>query len=405
MAGPRVVVVGAGPAGAATALLLARNGIDVTLLERAADFDRAFRGEGLMPTGLDALHQMGLGDALATAPSRVLDAWEIHLDGELIMRVEEPSTALGDRALRVLSQPRLLELLVSRAAEHPHFELRMGHALRDLVRDDAGCLRAVRVATPGGEHELPANLVIGADGRASTVRKRAGLELTLLPESYDVLWWKAPLPTELKGRCAVQIFASGPDALLAYVSWDERWQLAWMMTKGGWREAQQRDWVGEAASLMPESLANHLLASREAFEGPAVLDVVVGRCASWHAPGVLLMGDAAHPMSPVRAQGINMALRDAIVAANHLVPALRADDDVSVALEAAQREREREIVRVQTLQLREVRGQRWARERPWLMAPMLKLAPLLARRGWIQRSWLRQQRELRFGVTPVELRV
>jgi 2-polyprenyl-6-methoxyphenol hydroxylase-like FAD-dependent oxidoreductase len=110
-------------------------------------------------------------------------------------------------------------------------------------------------------------------------------------------------------------------------------------------------------------------------------------------------------MSPVRAQGINMALRDAIVAANHLVPALQAGGDLTAAGAAITRERMREIQRIQTLQIREVRGQRWARERPWLMKPLLRIAPALTSRAWVQRAWLRQQRELRFGVAEVSLHV
>jgi 2-polyprenyl-6-methoxyphenol hydroxylase-like FAD-dependent oxidoreductase len=141
------------------------------------------------------------------------------------------------------------------------------------------------------------------------------------------------------------------------------------------------------------------------MEGPIPLDVIVGRCERWTAPGALLLGDAAHPMSPVRAQGINMALRDAIVAANHLVPALEAGADLTAAASAAAAERTPEIRRIQTLQIREVRGQRWARERPWLMRPLMRIAPALTSRGFVQRAWLRQQSELRFGVTKVSLQV
>ena len=160
---------------------------------------------------------------------------------------------------------------------------------------------------------------------------------------------------------------------------------------------------------MPEPLASHLLSQRDALDGPSLLDVMVGRCRRWYAPGVLLLGDAAHPMSPIRAQGINMALRDAIVAANHLVPAIRNGTDLGAAPAAIQAEREREIVPAQKLQYREARGQRWARERPWLIAPMLKLGPRMMRseavRGWVERTWLRQQRPLRMGVTEVHLQV
>lgn len=401
----RVLVVGAGPAGAATALLIARSGAEVCLLEREHDFERVFRGEGLMPTGLDALHQMGLRDELDALPWRRLDSWEIYLDRTRIMYIEEPTAKLGDLALRVVSQARLLELLVTRARSQANFSFLGGATVRDLLRKD-GRVTGVRVSTPAGEEvEIEGDLVIGADGRASLVRRRANLELRLLPESYDIVWFKVSAPGELRGQCSMQIFAAGADVLLAYVSWDGRWQIAWMLPKGGWREARAGDWLAKCAALLPESLAVHLVEQREAIAGPSLLDVIVGRCPRWHSPGLLLLGDAAHPMSPVRAQGINMALRDAIVAANHLVPALRAGLDLEPVLDQIQREREVEIIKAQRLQLREVRGQRWARQQPWLVRPLLGLAPLLARTGWIQRAWLRQQRELRFGVTDVHLRV
>jgi 2-polyprenyl-6-methoxyphenol hydroxylase-like FAD-dependent oxidoreductase len=401
---PHVVIAGAGPAGAATALLLARAGLRVTLLEREPDFERVFRGEGLMPTGLDALHQMGLRAALGEIPWRHLDAWEIFLDRREIMRVAEPTHELGDLALRVVAQAKLLEQIVREASRYPGFVFAPGRTIRDLRwSDDRRRVQGVRFSTPaGGEEALEADLVIGADGRSSIVRKRAGLELTLLPESYDVLWFKLPAAPGSESRCPVQIFASGPDVALAYVSWDGRLQVAWLLPKGRWATLRTTDWLADLMALLPAPLAAHVRASRAALEGPVLLDVIVGRCPRWSVPGLLLIGDAAHPMSPVRAQGINMALRDAIVVANLVPPALQADD-ASRACQAVQREREPEIARIQTLQLRELRGQRWARQRRWLMRPLLTVAPFFTRRPWVQRAWLRQQRELRFGVTRVEL--
>ena len=399
-----VVIVGAGPAGAALALLLARCHVHVTLVERERDCERVFRGEGLMPTGLDALYQMGLREKLHALPWRYLESWEIYLNGTQIMHIPEPSQALGELALRVVSQPKLLELLLAEARTSENFTFVAPASVRDVLWDGERVC-GVRIAHPAGETELKADLVIGADGRASMVRKRADLPLDLLPESYDILWFKLPLPPAFKNRCPILIFARGLEAALGYVSWDERLQMAWMLPKGTWAEVRQRDWLGECTRLLPYSLARHVLTHRHALEGPRVLDVIVGRCAHWSRHGVLLLGDAAHPMSPVRAQGINMALRDAIVAANHLVPAIHEGRELRTALLAIQREREREIVRVQRLQLREVRGQRWARQRPWLVSPLLAIAPWLAKTGLIQRLWLRQQRELRFGVTAVQLRV
>jgi 2-polyprenyl-6-methoxyphenol hydroxylase-like FAD-dependent oxidoreductase len=404
----RIAVVGAGPAGAALSLLLARGGAEVLLVERETDFERVFRGEGLMPLGLEMLHQMGFRERLRDLPGHTLDAWDIYLNGVRIMHIDEPSRELGDLALRIVSQTALLSSLIEEAKKHPAFVFRPGASVRDLLRDGdrvAGLL----LSTPAGEETLAADLVIGTDGRASLIRKRAGLELRLLNESYDVLWFKLPLPKALEGTNPIQIFASGSDAMLAYRSWDGRWQLAWMLPKGGWRRARERDWLADCAALLPEPFSEHLLSHREALMGPSLLDVMVGRCPRWHVPGLLLLGDAAHPMSPIRAQGINMALRDAVVAANHLVPTLRAGGDVGVALAAIQREREPEIAKAQTLQYREARGQRWARERPWLMKPMLALVPWMMRsaafQGFIQTTWLRQQRPLRMGIADVRLRV
>jgi 2-polyprenyl-6-methoxyphenol hydroxylase-like FAD-dependent oxidoreductase len=400
----RVAIVGAGPAGACLAWLLARRGLEVVLVERERNFARVFRGEGLMPTGLEALEQMGLAQVLAGLPRRPLECWDTHLERRLIMHVPEPTAALGERALCAVPPGQLIERILDAAAGHAGFALESPATFREIVRED-GRVRGVRVATNQGERVLAADFVVGADGRASAVRSRAGLALEIFPEHYDVVWMKLPLPPELAGRSPFQIFASGPEVAFAYVSWDGRWQVGWLLEKGGWKEARSHDWLAECAALLPEPLERHLLAHRDALEGPSLLDVIVGRCPCWHAPGVLLIGDAAHPMSPIRAQGINLALRDAIVAANHLVPALEEGRDLAPACAAIQVERDPEIAAVQSLQLREARGQRWARERPWLMAPLMKLAPLLARTGLLQRAWLRQQAPLRFGVTKVELTV
>ncbi len=404
----RTVVVGAGPAGAALSLLLARAGAKVVLVERETDFARVFRGEGLMPLGLAMLHQMGFRERLRDMPGDTLDAWDIHLNRTPVMHIDEPSGDLGDLALRVVSQPALLASLIDEAKTFPAFTFRPGVTARDL-RTDGDRVTGVVLATSAGEETLAADLVIGTDGRSSVLRKRAGLALHLLNESYDVLWFKLPLPVALQSTNPIQIFASGADAALAYRSWDGRWQVAWLLPKGGWRGARQRDWLADCAALFPAPLDAHLLAHRDAIDGPSLLDVMVGRCPRWYAPGLLLLGDAAHPMSPIRAQGINMALRDAVVAANHLVPAIRSGSDLDAVLPAIQREREPEIATAQTLQYREARGQRWARERPWLMKPLLALVPHLMasaviRRG-IQRAWLRQQRPLRMGVADVRLRV
>lgn len=401
-----VLVVGAGPAGACLARLLARAGLPVTLVEREGDFARTFRGEGLMPSGVDACLQMGLGPLLASIPTRELEAWDLVVGGRPVFSVPEPRQETGERAMRVIPQAAFLEGVVADASRHPGFRLARGVAVRDVVRE-GGRVAGVRVAGPEGERVWRAPLVVGCDGRASAVRKRAGLPLDLQPEAFDVLWFKMPPPPRLADGCRMLLMATPARQCAAYTSWDGRLQVAVLIPKGGYARVRDADPAELMAEAFPAWLAAHARACRDAIEGPVVLDVIVGRAPRWAAPGVLLLGDAAHPMSPVRAQGINHALRDAIVAANALVPALRAGagpEALDAAAARVQAEREPEVARAQTLQHRDTAGlDTWAA--PFLMALAGTLGPLLGRFDWAKRAWLAQQRDLRFGCREVVLRV
>lgn len=404
----KIVVVGAGPAGATLALLLARQGIDVRLLEREDSVGGVFRGEGLMPLGLDALQQMGLGPALRDIPTRVVERWRIIIDGDDAFTIPEPFAALGERAFRVVSPTALLERVLAEAAVHPTFTFHPGTRFAGLVRSAEGRAVGVRAESGGAGQEWAADLVVGCDGRGSSVRTHAGLELKTAREGYDVLWFKVAAPTTLQDRCEFLIMVrAGCHPLVAYPSWDGRLQCGVIMPKGGLAEFRRADWHAAALASAPEWLADHVLARRADVAGPIRLNVLVGRAPSWSAPGVLLLGDAAHPMSPVRAQGINLALRDVIVAVNHLVPvALDGPDPVAVdaACRAVQLEREPEVVRAQRLQRREAQGQGDARSGSWRFALAKRGATVLGRYAWAQRAWLRRQHDLRFGSVPVILR-
>jgi 2-polyprenyl-6-methoxyphenol hydroxylase-like FAD-dependent oxidoreductase len=405
----KVLVVGAGPAGTATALLLARFGVKVKLVEREASFERTFRGEGLMPLGIDALFEMGLGGVLETVPGRTVESWDIWIDGEEVFVIPEPVEELGERAMRVVSQPCLLEKMLEEASRYPSFSFERGARVHDLLRDRDGRFVGAALKKGEGTEEARADLVVGCDGRGSLVRKRAGLGLKLLPEQYDVLWFKVPAPERLQEGCSIMIAVAAKEhPALCYTSWDGRLQYGLVMPKGGLKEIREEDWVSKAVRSVPSWLAEHIVSHQDEIEGPTRLNVLVGCAPRWTAPGVMLLGDASHPLSPVRAQGINLALRDAVVAANHLVPVLRGGSEASAldaACRAVQAEREPEIVRAQRLQRREAAGQGDARSASWRFELAKRLARRMGRYRWAQATWLRRQHDLRFGSKEVKLKI
>jgi 2-polyprenyl-6-methoxyphenol hydroxylase-like FAD-dependent oxidoreductase len=350
-----VVIVGAGPAGAALSYLLARRGIAVTLLERHHDFAREFRGEGLMPSGVDAFVQMGLGGALDTLPQTRPRTLEVYRGARRLFRVALTPEQIGTFGPRVVSQPAMLEMLVAEAGRFPSFRLERGAVVRDLVREDARVV-GVRVQRNDGEDDVRGDLVIGTDGRTSVLRSRANLEERRTPQSFDIVWCKVPLPPFLADRTTARAYLGRNHAALVFPAPDGRLQLAWIINKGSFGDLRRHGidrWLAEMAAHVSQDLAVHLLDSRVAITEPFLLDVICGRLDRWSVPGLLLLGDAAHPMSPVGAQGINIALRDALVAANHLVPALsRGAPGVELDAVAAcvQAERSPEVITAQEQQ-------------------------------------------------------
>lgn len=398
--GPPVIIVGAGPAGAALALLLAERGIPVTLLERHADFDREFRGEGLQQSGLDCLTQMGLADELARLPQRRIRALRIAI-GRSVVKTAGPGVGAD---IRLVSQPPLLQMLTRKAAEQPGFSLRMGARVRGLVHQGDRVV-GVEVEHDGGSEELRAALVVAADGRSSLVRKRAGIELESVGQPFDILWARGDLGDFLPDDTTVhlEILRDG-GTMMVFPSPLGGHQIGVAIAKGGFRELRARGadqslaWVAKRCS---PALASALARAHQ-MGRPVLLDVICGRATQWTRPGLLLIGDAAHPMSPVGGQGTNMALRDAVVAANHLVPVLRGAREpaaLDAATAAFEAERLGEIVPVQELQTRESRNlrRRGAVELA-LMPYLIRLAPLLRWR-------FRRRRALQRGLAQVELKV
>jgi len=333
-----VVVVGAGPTGSAFALLLARAGVAVELVESQQRHSALIRGDGLMPSGLEALNRMGLDSLLARLPRRELRGWSFLLEGRSLFSVAEPIG--GSVPCSLIDTPALLEGMLEEALARPNLTLRRGRAVKDLLLEPEDTLPGsegpARVAgvVLDDATQLPADLVVGCDGRGSTIRRLAGLELNEDNPPLEVLWFEleneaaAHLQPWIAGRFATLIGDAGSYALFGTARGDVR--LGWLQERGA--AGSPVPWPERWARSAPPELAALWRSLPTTSVGPPLrLSVHSGLAPRWERPGLLLLGDAAHPMSPLRAQGLNMALRDALVAAEWLLPLLgaggRAGDD------------------------------------------------------------------------------
>lgn len=400
-----VVIVGAGPAGASLGYLLTRRGIKVTLLERRRDFSREFRGEVLMPSGIAALEQMGLRMQLATLPSYTQQMIDVYLNKRLLLSEPLDTGSPEDLRFIAVSQPALLEMLVTEAGTSSSFKLIRGASVKELIRDD-GRVAGVRIRTDDDEQELRADLVVGADGRNSVVRKQAELRARQVSAPMDIVWCKLPCPDDWRG---VRAYAGRGHLLVAYHTWDDTLQLGWVILKGTFGDLRSRgieQWVEEMANHVSPDFADHLRTHRDAVHKPFLLDTVSDCVDRWSTPGALVIGDAAHTMSPVGGQGINIALRDAIVAANHLVPVLsRPEPDgnaLAAALDAVEAERMPEVQHIQTLQ---AQPPKVLLSRAWWGEPVRRIVGALLSKPAVRQRAAGRVSAFLYGVTEVQLEV
>ncbi|MEY4517420.1 MAG: hypothetical protein RLZZ499_19 [Cyanobacteriota bacterium] len=398
----QVIIVGAGPTGAVLALMLVKKGIKVKLIEASGDFKRQFRGEGLMPSGLEALEEMDLLKLLSDIPHQTIDAWEFLLSHRSLFKVNEPIKA-GKYCTTVVSQPHLLAAIIQQAETYPQFEFMQGEAVQDLlsVNNRIGGIKL------GSGREIQADLVIAADGRNSLIRKKAGIDLTKLQSSINILWFKLDSGTLSQSSNIFYSIIQGKDAFGLFRASSGQLHLGWGLHADDNYDWKTVNWSDKLAATSPPWLAEHILKHQASLTKPMLLSVVVGRCDRWSIPGLLLLGDAVHPMSPIRAQGINMAFRDAIVAANYLVPILSSSaanlGQIDAVLPLIQQEREPEIIRIQQLQAQEMGQAELLHNSAFVRWGAQTFAPII--RPGIKYSWLKRQKQLRQGVTNVTLSI
>jgi 2-polyprenyl-6-methoxyphenol hydroxylase-like FAD-dependent oxidoreductase len=316
----RCCIAGGGPAGMMLGFLLARAGVDVVVLEKHADFLRDFRGDTIHPSTLELMYELGLLEEFLKRPHQ--QVYQIGAEVEGFSAIIGDFTHLPTHAkfLALMPQWDFLNFLAEKARQYPHFHLRMESEVTGLLKLNG--VRGVRAKTPSGILEVHTDLTVGADGRHSTVRSSAGLEVIDLGAPIDVLWMRVSRqpsdPNQTLGR-----FRAGK--ILVTLDRGEYWQCAYVIHKGDFAAFQQR-----GLPLFRQDLAEiaPFLASRTDeiadWNSVKLLTVAVDRLRQWSQPGLLCIGDCAHAMSPVGGVGINLAIQDAVAAANLLaLPLLR----------------------------------------------------------------------------------
>lgn len=344
------LVVGGGPAGVTLALLLARAGVPVTLLESHRDFDRDFRGDTIHPSTLEAMDALGLSDKLHALPHSKMR----------VMRIKTPE---GERTMAdfglvrtkfpyvmIMPQAKFLDFLAAEAAKYPAFKLVMGATVQRLVEEN-GAVAGVRYRDSENRwHEVRAPLTVAADGRHSKLRALAGFEPVKSAPPMDVMW--THLPKEPGDPADEGTIYIGNGNFVVTFDRGENWLVGYVYLKSGFQAIRSAG-IGELVKHLSEVLpwwkdrfAKHLTDWKQC----PVLAVESSRVPVWHKPGLLLIGDAAHVMSPVGGVGINYAIQDAIETANQLAGKLKAGAVTDADLAGVQKTREWPVKVIQGVQ-------------------------------------------------------
>jgi 2-polyprenyl-6-methoxyphenol hydroxylase-like FAD-dependent oxidoreductase len=333
-------VVGGGPAGAVLALLLARRGIPVTLLEMHKDFDRDFRGDTVHPSILEVLDQIGLADKLLEIPHSTITGPTFQFANGPFRPFNLSRLKTRFPYIAMIPQVRFLDFITCEAAKYAQFRLVMHAQVQRLVEEN-GTVAGVRYLGTDGEHELRATLTVGTDGRFSIVRRLAGFEPIKTAPPMDVLWFRLPkLPgePEVTGGAFGGI---GGGRIFIVLERNDHWQAGLVFPKGQYQvvRAQGVEAIRKSMVETEPRFAKHAETLTD-WQQFTLLSVESSRCPLWHKPGVLIIGDAAHVMSPVGGVGINYAVQDAVVAANILAGPLKSGTVSDAHLAEVQRQRE-----------------------------------------------------------------
>src|SRR3984957_7327778 len=315
------VIAGGGPAGMMLGFLLARAGVDVTVLEKHKDFLRDFRGDTVHPSTLQIMHELGILEKFLKLPYTKIHTGNLQFDDQNFIIGDFGMLPTVCKFIALMPQWDLLDFIAGEAKLFPNFHLLMETEAKDLLAQ--GDRIAGLVATgPNGHLQVRAGLTVAADGRQSTLRDKSGLKLDDLGAPFDVLWLSLPVekgdPVDLVGRVS-----GGQLFVMIYRS--DYWQCAYLIPKDGF-DAIKADGLSKFRARLKNIAgfaAGRVDAAISDFDQIKLLTVTVNRLAQWSRPGLLCIGDAAHAMSPIGGVGINLAVQDAVATANILGPVLQ----------------------------------------------------------------------------------
>lgn len=316
--------------------LLARAGVKVAVLEKHADFLRDFRGDTIHPSTLELMHELGLLDEFLNVKHDEVDHLTGQVGNDIVTIADFSHLPTQCKFVALMPQWDFLNFLAAQGKRYPTFDLRMKHEAVGVIEGD-GRVTGLRVKTPDGETEIGADLVVGCDGRHSTVRVSAGLEVDAKGVPIDVLWFRV---SRRAGDTAETFGHMEAGRMMVMLNRDDYWQCAYVIPKGGSDQVKAKglDAFREAVVAMSPFLRDRI-GEVKSWDDVKLLTVAIERLRQWHKPGLLCIGDAAHAMSPVGGVGINLAIQDAVAAANILYQPLKAGRVTEADLAAVEKRR------------------------------------------------------------------